>query len=51
MIIVGDLNTRLAHPREKCEDDVVTGIATHGLEDQTHHFFIRFRYRGEKGWM
>ena len=50
MLLFRDVNSRLGHPFYGHKDDLVTTIASNGLEDQIHHFILRLYYRGAKGW-
>ena len=50
MLLVGNLNTRLAQPRNQREEELSTATTNHDLEDQTKKFIPWQCYRGEEGW-
>ena len=49
-LLIDDLNTCLAHPRDQQEEHLETVIASHGLAYQAWNFSPRRRYRAERNW-
>ena len=49
-ILMGDLNARLEDPRNNSEDDLVTALSNHGLEEARRNFTQRIWYRGKGRW-